>query len=297
MSLKLQQLHHFILVAEEKGFRSAAQRANRSQAAISSSIKELENSLGQSLFEHGNKARLTPYGKACLPKVQDLISKAERVEVDLLAMAQGECGRIRIASIPSVASRLLPAVLAKFTARFPKVEIELEDDTAARVQARLLQGEVDIAIGNTILESPQIEFTPLICDPIGVVCCNQHPLASQKHPLHWRELRRHNLIYNGTVQLLQNTPLLTLMENARYRVSNMMSLYSLLEHNVGVTTLPRLASSAAHPDLIWLPLRSPKIERTIGIQQLADRTLSPPAQAFHQLCQEMLNLDQEVFEK
>lgn len=284
MNLKLQQLYHFTLVAQEKGFRNAARRANRSQAAISSSIRELENSLGQTLFEHGNKARLTPYGQACLPRIEALLMQAERLENDLLSLARGQSGCIRIASIPSVASRLLPAVLAAFSERCPDVEVELEDDTAERVEARLRQGEVDIALGNQVEQSSQIHFQPLCSDPIGIVCSQQHPLAQLGRPIHWRDLSKHNRIYNGTVRLLGNTPLCELMQNARYRVSNMMSLYSMLEHGIGVTTLPRLATSAAHPELVWLPLKSPKLERTIGIQQRADRTLSPPAQIFHDLC-------------
>lgn len=300
MNLKLQQLYHFVLVSEEKGFRNAASRANRSQAAISSSIKELENSLGQTLFEHGNKAKLTPFGKACLPKIQAMLAQADRLETDLLALARGETGRIRVASIPSVASRLLPTVLAEFSEFYPEVEVELEDDTAERVEARLLQGEVDIALGNQVRESNQVKegtqvkensqiiFKPLRHDPIGVVCNKQHALAQLHRPIHWRDLKQHNRIYNGTVRLLRNTPLHALMEDARYRVSNMMSLYSMLEQGLGVTTLPQLATSAAHSDLIWLPLKSPKLERTIGIQRLADRTLSPQAQAFYELCSSML---------
>ncbi len=291
MGLKLQQLRHFTLVAEEKGFRNAAARANRSQAAISSSIRELENSLGQTLFEHGNKARLTPFGEACLPRVQDMLLRSERLEADLLAMARGETGQIRIASIPSVASQLLPEVLAEFTLRCPEVELSLEDDTAERVEQRLLQGEVDIALGNRVTESDQISFEPLFSDPLGVVCSRHHPMTQLNRPLHWRELVGQSLIYNGTVRLLKNTPLHAVMEGARYRISNMMSLYPLLERNVGVTTLPRMATSAAHPDLVWLPLSSPAVERTIGIQTLAGRTLSPPAQMFSELCQELLSAE------
>ena len=69
MSIKLQQLKHFVFVVEEGGFRTAANRANRSQAALSTSIKELEKILGQPLFETGNKSTLTPFGEICLPKI------------------------------------------------------------------------------------------------------------------------------------------------------------------------------------------------------------------------------------
>jgi len=235
-----------------------------------------------------------------LPKIQAMLTQADRLETDLLALARGETGRIRVASIPSVASRLLPTVLAKFSERYPDVEVELEDDTAERVEARLLQGEVDIALGNQVREGHQVKesnqvkennriiFKPLRRDPIGVVCSKQHPLAQLHRPIHWCDLKQHNRIYNGTVRLLRNTPLHALMEDARYRVSNMMSLYSMLEQGLGVTTLPQLATSSAHSDLIWLPLKSPKLERTIGIQRLSDRTLSPQAQAFYERCSSML---------
>lgn len=284
MNLKLQQLYHFALVAQEKGFRNAASRANRSQAAISSSIRELESTLGQALFEHGNKARLTPYGQACLPRIQRLLEQTGQLENDLMALARGESGRIRVASIPSVASLLLPAVMAEFSLRCPDVEVELEDDTAAHVEARLRQGEVDIALGNAVTASDEVKFKPLIRDPIGVVCNLSHPLTQADRLIHWKELTHHTLIYNGTVRLFSNTPLFELMQKARYRVSNMMSLYSMLEHGIGVTTLPRLAVPESHPSLVWLPMKSPKLQRTIGIQQRGDRTLSPPAQIFYDLC-------------
>ena len=56
--MKLQQLRHFLFVVEVGGFRLAANRANRTQAALSASIKELEKTLDQRLFESGNKNSL-----------------------------------------------------------------------------------------------------------------------------------------------------------------------------------------------------------------------------------------------
>ena len=75
MSIKLQQLKHFVMVVEEGGFRAASHRANRSQAALSTSIKELEKNLGQTLFETGNKSKLTPFGEICLPKIIQFLNR------------------------------------------------------------------------------------------------------------------------------------------------------------------------------------------------------------------------------
>lgn len=288
MNLKLQQLKHFTLVAEEKGFRNAASKANRSQAAISSSIKELESHLGAALFEHGNKARLTEFGEICLPKMQALLQQAERLESDLTAIAKGELGQVRVASIPSVASRLLPQVLSDFAGMLPGVKISLMDDTAERVAQRLLAGEVDMAIANQRVAHPDLHFEPLFSDPIGVACSLHHPLAQLNRPLHWQDLQGETCIYNGIVPLFKHTPLYDLMEQSPYRISNMMSLYPLLEQQVGITLLPRLAMSAAHPQLVWLPMETPSVTRIIGLLTVISRTLSPAADRFYQLCRQQL---------
>ena len=116
--MKLQQLRHFLFVVEEGGFRAAADRANRSQAALSASIKELEKTLGQRLFEGGNKAILTPFGKTCLPKIKQFVAIAQALEDDLKSVAAGDKGKIRIASVPSLVTKLLPNVICKQPPRF-----------------------------------------------------------------------------------------------------------------------------------------------------------------------------------
>ncbi len=175
--MKLQQLRHFLFVVEEGGFRAAADRANRSQAALSASIKELEKTLGQRLFESGNKATLTSFGETCLPKVEQFLTIYKALEDDLKASASGDKGKIRIASVPSLVTKLLPSVLVEYSKKYPDIEIVLIDDNSVGVANRLLAGEVDLALGNcTSMDQADIDFTPLISDPIGVVCLKSNSL-------------------------------------------------------------------------------------------------------------------------
>ncbi|MCG9786537.1 LysR substrate-binding domain-containing protein [Vibrio mediterranei] len=292
MSIKLQQLRHFVMVVEEGGFRAASNRANRSQAALSTSIKELEKNLGQALFESGNKSKLTPFGEICLPKVIQFLNVYSALDNDLRAAAAGQQGRVRIASVPSVAAKLIPSVLGAFCEQFPNVEVSLIDDNAAGVEARLLSGEVDLALGNSShLEDGAIEFTPLISDPIGVVCLNDNPIASQTEGIEWQTLLQQPFIRNGTCKLLDPTPARTLSEQALYSVENITSLFSVLELGIGITTLPKLAFPTNETRLVWLPLIDPPLQRQIGIFRLTERTISPQAQAFHDLCVTYLNYD------
>ena len=291
--MKLQQLRHFLLVVEEGGFRAAAHRAHRSQAALSASIKELEKTLGQPLFESGNKATLTPFGETCLPKMAQFLNSYQALEEDLKAAAAGDKGKIRIASVPSLVTKLLPSVLVEYSKKYPDIEIVLIDDNAVGVANRLLTGEVDLALGNcTSMDQADIDFTPLISDPIGVVCLKSNALNQAKNlqkgqqtkGLKWPQLVTQPFIYNGTCRLLENTPAELLNRNARYTVENITSLFSLLRNDLGITTLPKLAFPANEPELVWIDLLEPALERQIGIFKLANKTISPPAQAFYELC-------------
>ncbi len=291
--MKLQQLRHFLFVVEEGGFRAAANRANRSQAAISASIKELEKTLDQRLFEIGNKATLTPFGEICLPKIQQFLNTYQALEDDLQAVASGDKGKIRIASVPSLVTKLLPSVLVAYSKKYPDIEIVLIDDNAVGVANRLLSGEVDLALGNcTSINQTDIDFTPLISDPIGVVCLKSNQLnylhkndkLGQVQGLTWQQLMVQPFIYNGTCRLLENTPADALNRKARYTVENITSLFSLLRHDLGITTLPKLAFPSNEPELVWINLLDPSLNRQIGIFKLANKSISPPAQAFYELC-------------
>ncbi|MDN3453786.1 MULTISPECIES: LysR family transcriptional regulator [unclassified Psychrobacter] len=286
--MKLQQLRHFLFVVEEGGFRAAADRANRSQAALSASIKELEKTLGQRLFEVGNKAILTPFGETCLPKVEQFLSVYQALEDDLKASASGEKGKIRIASVPSLVTKLLPSVLVEYSKKYPDIEIVLIDDNSVGVANRLLAGEIDLALGNcTSIDKANIDFTLLISDPIGVVCLKANELnneLNQSQGLTWQQLMAQPFIYNGTCRLLENTPAEALNRRARYTVENITSLFSLLRNDLGITTLPKLAFPANEPELVWIDLVDPSLNRQIGIFKLADKSISPPAQAFYNLC-------------
>jgi len=291
--MKIQQLRHFLLVVEEGGFRAAAERAHRTQAALSASIKELEKSLGQPLFESGNKATLSAFGEACLPKIAQFMAVYQALEEDLQAVAAGDKGKIRVASVPSLVTKLLPSVLAEYSKKYPDIEIVLIDDNSVGVANRLLAGEVDLALGNcNTINQADIDFTPLISDPVGVVCLRDNPLnvslsqSKSVQGLRWQQLVEQPFIYNGTCVLLENTPAEVLNRQARYTVENITSLFSLLRHDLGITTLPKLAFPSNEPDLIWLPLLKPVLTRQIGIFKRANKTISPAAQTFHDWCVE-----------
>ncbi|MBR9827304.1 MAG: LysR family transcriptional regulator [Oceanospirillales bacterium] len=285
--LKIAQLRHFVWVAELKGFHAAAEKAHRTQPAISLSIKDLENKLGESLFEKRNaksaNAELTPFGQHFLPQAKELIAHHDRIAQDMTLMAEHKTGHLRLASVPSIASRMLPDILSRFVAHAPDLHISCFDDNAAAVLDMVEHQQVDFGIASLLQtdEHANKTFIPLWHDHVGVVCRNDHPLANSDS-LHWATLREHRLISNGTSRLLEGTEAAPLLEDSQFYISNMISLVAMLEAGLGVTTLPWFAFPRESSTLTFIPLTTPEVVRRIGIVRLSNKSLSPAAQALVQ---------------
>jgi len=285
--LKIQQLRYVITVVEEGSFHGAARRLHRTQPALSMAVRELEHRLGQNLFERGSKTRLTPFGDYCIPRFRDLVGQHDRMVKDVANHAEGTQGHIHIATVPSVASRIMPALLAEFIGRYPDIKISLHDENAHYVCQMVAHGEVDLGVSSLWQSEEDLEYTHLFEDKIGVVCRQDHPFASLK-TLDWRSLQGEKLIRNGTSRLLMSTAAAELVENSAFYISNMISLIAMLEAGAGITTLPRLAFPEHNANLRFIPLHDPEVVRRIGLVKAANRTLAPAAQAMQAFLLEKL---------
>lgn len=281
--LKIQPLRYVLAIIDEGGFNAAARHLHRSQPALSMAIKELEQRLGQTLFEKSGKTALTPFGAYCLPRFREFIAQHDRLSRELKAQVDKQAGHLDIAAVPSVASRLMPDILGKFIAAYPDLKVSLQDGNADYVRHQVASGEADLGVGSVWSKDDgqvedELDFTPLLRDQVGVVCRIDHPLA-KRESLDWQELQDQTLIGNGTSRLLKDTPASALLAQSDFFISNMISLTAMLEAGVGITTLPQLAFPEDHPRLRFIPFAEPQVEREIGLLTPGKRSLSPAAQA------------------
>lgn len=280
--LKIVQLRHFVWVHELQGFHAAAEKAHRTQPAISLSIRDLEGKLGQALFEKRNaraaRPELTPFGVQFMAYAKELIAHHDRVIKDMSLIAQHKSGHLRIASVPSIASRLLPDILTRFIGDATDLHVSLFDDSSEVVLAMVENQQVDFGIASLWEAESDIRFIPIWEDSIGVVCRSDHRLADEVE-LSWQQLRGERLIANGTSRLLADTAAEELVVDAQFYMSNMISLLAMLEAGMGITTLPRFAFPLEHSQLRFIPLSEPLVVRDIGIVCLANRSLPVAAQA------------------
>lgn len=272
--LSIVHYRHFLLVAELRSFRAAAARACRSQPALSLSIREMEQRLGQPLFERGDGNALTRFGQDCLPLARELVGHHGRVAGALAGLARNEAGTLTMASVATVAMHWLPQLVAAYRERYPAVALRLFDDNSAGVERMVLAGEVELGVCSPVSRDRRLSFEPLLRDAFGLVCHRGHPLADREC-VTWREIAGLSLVGTVAHRQLADYPQAAFMLERQVFVSNMMSLLAMLERGVGVTVLARLGVPPDSSGLAFVPLVRPRIERELGILRLAGRSLSP----------------------
>lgn len=269
----IRQLRHFILVAESGSFRTAAERAFRSQSALSLSVRELEGVLGGNLFQEGRRAQLTDYGRQCLPIARDIVERYERQATSL--RSGGRSAMVTMAVLPSFASRWLPGFLATFAADYPDIALRVVDDNSSNIEELVLSGRADIGIVSLSGADPRLSAKVLVKDEFCLACNRKDPLAKEKW-LPWSAVKGPRVLGNLTHPLLSGTQASRYVQSPRLFIANMTSLMSLVSSGDWISPLPAMAVPLHATNVVAVPLRRPKIERRIGLIRLR-RTASEPA--------------------
>jgi DNA-binding transcriptional LysR family regulator len=143
----LDELKHFVLIAEHRTFTAAARRAHLSQPALTASIHRLEEQLGARLFHRGRSgAELTAAGTALLPRARAALAAVDEGRRAVAEVAGLRAGEVRIGAGATACTYLLPPLLAAFRRRHPGVRILLREAFTDQLEAALEAGQLDLAI-------------------------------------------------------------------------------------------------------------------------------------------------------
>lgn len=284
--IPIHMLRYVLLVAETRSYKIAAQLAHRTQPAISVAIKQLEEILGQPLFEPEDRTRLTSFGLTCLQPIRDLVDHHAKTAATLHRISKHEFETVSFACVPTASTHLVPALLPRFLRKFPQVGVSLLDDNSSNIESMVLSGRVDFGICSIRVPNPQLHFEPLMQDRYGIICAKNHEIADRKH-LQWNELSRLPLIGSVALEQLKSVPELSTLPEPKVHIWNMMSLLAMVESGNGVTILATLTIPPSYSDRItFVPITGPILPREVGILRLAQRSVSLP-------CSQMISMIHE----
>ena len=137
----------FLTVHRRGGISSAAKALHRSQPAISRRIALLEQELGVPLFERiAGRTMLSDAGRVMVPYAERAVAAAQDAENAVRALARPNSGPIALAVVGTLAGGRLSAILKRFAAEHPEVELSLRTATSAEVSDLIRRGEATIGL-------------------------------------------------------------------------------------------------------------------------------------------------------
>lgn len=281
--IRLEALRAFVAVAEHGNIKDAAERLCRTPSALSMTLKQIEDRLGQPLFESDRKSSLTELGRLVRDTGQILVRDYDRAISLIEAHAQGRAGRLRLASVPSVVTMLLPQALRDFLARYPGVEVDLLDTNSTDVREMVETSQVDLGIASTPPPGLGLAFEPLFSDAFRLVCRADAAIAEGNGPVEWSALEGQELILNEPTRSLRSPAFQALAVRARLSVRSVTSLFIMVQSGIGVTILPALATVNLPATLVSRPIEDPTCLRTVGLITRDGKLQGPLVKAFAQL--------------
>lgn len=243
--LSLRQLQYVVAVADTLGFHRAAARCHVSQPTLSAQVQQLEAVLGVRLFERDRRRVLVTTAGA------DIVARARRVliEVDDLITAATRlrepfAGTLRIGVIPTIAPYLLPEVMPKVGAKYPKLSLVFREERTADIVRELAEGTLDAGLLALEADIGGVDCAEIMKDPFVAALPKGHPLARKKR-LALSDLNdaRVLLLDEGHCFREQALSLCTKANAVEpgFRATSLATLAQMVSSGAGITLLPSLA--------------------------------------------------------
>lgn len=197
--LELRLIRVFVAVVEAGGVSAAQATLNVSQPTLSAQLSTLETRLGYRLCERGRSGfRLTEKGRriyelatALLATVEDFALNARHLDKRLV----GTLGIGLIGHTPTSQNARISEAIASFRQRDEAVRFLLSVRPPGELEERLLNGDIQIAIGYFWHRVPALEYTPLFVERQIAFCGRGHPLFARAGRLEPDEVADHEWVW------------------------------------------------------------------------------------------------------
>jgi len=244
--MNLERLQIFYAVAIEKSFSNAAKRINKTQSAVSQSIRLLENEVGETLFQRNNRTvLLSEAGRILFEHAVSIIESIEVAQVRIDSLKNLQEGELTISSSMTSACYMLPEVLKKFKNKYPGVKIILKNGLSNQAADMVANKESDVGIVMLPINNPKLICKPLVVREDVVITSINHEL---------------NMVEDFSVKSLLDYEFILLDKEAHTRqyinthfdsigaipkvameVGNMEIIKQMVKLNFGISVIPRIA--------------------------------------------------------
>ncbi len=175
------QLETFLAVARLSSFSRAAEKRFRTQPAISSQIRALEEEVGARLLDRsGGKVSITSAGKLFQKYAEETL---EARKATLTAIAEAERvprGEIIVGANEGTCLHILPEVFAEFKRQYPDVAVNIKRSDYGKILESVIDNSVDFGVVSLPINDPRLTVVLIHRDELVLIVPPNHPLAKMK---------------------------------------------------------------------------------------------------------------------
>ncbi len=192
--MELRHLRYFVALADCLSFTRAAEHVHVTQSTLSHQIRQLEEEIGQTLFERiGRKVVTTEAGELFLAYATRALREVDQGIATLRPGGGGLTGRVRIGATHTFNVGLIPDCVAVFLGKHPTVQVRVDELAADEIVGGLHAGELDIGIAYRPGSETDLWFEPLYNEEMVLVVAHDHPMAARKR-IRMVELHQQRLV-------------------------------------------------------------------------------------------------------
>jgi DNA-binding transcriptional LysR family regulator len=249
---------------------AAAREAHLALAAASRRIKELEDAVGEPLFQrHGRGVLPTPAGRVFARHALVLLQSLEQMGSELADLRQGIAQHVRLCASTAAINQFLPPLLARYAKLQRQVRVDLDEQVSTAVVAALREGRADLGVFVEGAETEGLDCRLFRHDELVLVLPARHRLVGRGAVAFAEALSEDWISLNDGAALLlrqqevahaAGVPL-----KLRMQVRSFDAVCHLVASGLGIALLPRTAALpiVGAMKLRWRALSDPWAQRRL----------------------------------
>src|SRR3954451_25001826 len=175
------QLETFLEVARLSSFSRAAEKRFRTQPAISSQIRSLEEEVGARLLDRsGGKVSITASGKLFQKFSEETLDARKAATVAIAETERVPRGEIVVGANEGTCLHILPEGFAHFKKQYPDVSVSIRRADYAKILESVIDKSVDFGVVSMPVTDNRLTAVLIHKDELVLIVTPKHPLAKLK---------------------------------------------------------------------------------------------------------------------
>lgn len=170
--MNAKRIQYAIQLSKTLNYSQAAEQLHISQPALSKQIIMLEKELGVQLFERTIPLRLTPAGEHFVREAENILFRENQLAHAMQDFRSGERGRLVIGISQFRALYMIPPLIEKLQARYPGIQVRLEEIGRDALRKEATEGKYDFAIINLPVDETVFDVHPIAPDSLVLAVPN-----------------------------------------------------------------------------------------------------------------------------